>query len=136
MQVEFYGNHRNMTVSAPTLGLTITHRFTGHVDLEENMMGLDTFFHRDFQQEFGCLTDPQPGQGCLKRRPDFLVVNSGMACLMRPAHQLCLLPLRLAVGAAQLDLLAFQSMQRLGRFGGDTGTPNASWMQSSCMCHG
>ena len=82
-QIEFFGNHRNMTVSAPTLGLTITHRFTGHVDLKENMMGLDTFFHRDFQRELRCLTDPQPGQGCQKRRPDMLVVNSGTACLVR-----------------------------------------------------
>ncbi len=81
LQIEFFGNHRNMTVSAPTLGLTITHRFTGHVDLKENMMGLDTFFHRDFQREFRCLTDPQPGQGCQKRRPDMLVVNSGTARL-------------------------------------------------------
>ena len=126
MQVEFYGNHRNMTVSAPTLGLTITHRFTGHVDLKENMMGLDTFFHRDFQREFGCLTDPQPGQGCLKRRPDFLVVNSGMACLMRPASQACLLPLSLAVGAAQLKLSPFQPMQRLRRIGRHTGASNTS----------
>ncbi|CAL5229711.1 g13084 [Coccomyxa viridis] len=78
LKIEFFGNHRNMTVSAPTLGLTITHRFTGHVDLKENMMGLDTFFHRDFQREFRCLTDPQPGQGCQKRRPDMLVVNSGL----------------------------------------------------------
>ena len=83
MQVEFFGNHRNMTVSASTLGLTITHRFTGHVDLNENMMGLDTFFHKDFQRELGCLTDPQPGQGCQNRRPDMLVVNSGAVCLMR-----------------------------------------------------
>ena len=89
VQIEFFGNHRNMTVSAPTLGLTITHRFTGHVDLKENMMGLDTFFHRDFQREFRCLTDPQPGQGCQKRRPDMLVVNSGTACPHRLAWSTC-----------------------------------------------
>ena len=84
MQVEFFGSHRNMTVSAALLGITITHRFTGHVNLTGNMMGLDTFFHRDFQHEFGCLTDPQPGQGCQKRRPDFLVVNSGAQRCRRP----------------------------------------------------
>ena len=83
MQVEFFGNHRNMTVSASTMGLRITHRFTGHVDLKENMMGLDTFFHRDFQRELGCLTDPQPGQGCPSKRPDMLVVNSGALCVLR-----------------------------------------------------
>lgn len=48
-QVDFYSGHRNMTVTAETLGLTIRHRFTGHVNLTQNLMGLDTFFHKEFQ---------------------------------------------------------------------------------------
>lgn len=80
MQVQFYGNHRNMTVTAPMLGINITHRFTGHVDLNDSNMGLDTFFHKDFQQEFNCMVDPQPGMGCPNRRPDMIVVNSGELC--------------------------------------------------------
>jgi len=66
-----------MTITADTLGISIVHRFTGHVDLKENLMGLDTFLHRDFAQELDCLVDPQPGRGCQHRRPDLLVVNSG-----------------------------------------------------------
>ena len=80
MQVQFYGNHRNMTVTAPMLGINIKHRFTGHVDLNGNNMGLDTFFHKDFQQEFNCMVDPQPGMGCPNGRPDMIVVNSGELC--------------------------------------------------------
>lgn len=76
-QVEFFGSHRNMTILAPTLGINIVHRFTGHVELKGNLMGLDTFFHRDFKREFDCMVDPQPGLGCLHRTPDMLVVNSG-----------------------------------------------------------
>ena len=69
-----------MTVTAPVFGMSIKHRFTGHVNLNDNDMGLDTFFHEDFQQELDCMVDPQPGMGCTERHPDMIVINSGKLC--------------------------------------------------------
>ena len=78
VQVDFYGNHRNMTVTAPSLGILIRHRFTGHSDLTKDMMGLDTFFHPSFQDEYDCLVKQPGAPGCAPRRPDVLVINSGL----------------------------------------------------------
>lgn len=49
VQLDFYGNQRNMTVTAATLGMIWRHRFTGHVQLTQDMLGTETFFHPDFQ---------------------------------------------------------------------------------------
>ena len=47
LQVEFDRDHRNMT-SAKTLSLKIRHRFTGHYDLGNNFLGVETFLHTNF----------------------------------------------------------------------------------------
>ena len=41
-QGDFDRNHRNMTITAETLDLKIRHRFTGHSDLGENGLGVET----------------------------------------------------------------------------------------------
>lgn len=48
-QVDFYGSHRNMTITVPFLDTVIRHRFVGHVNLGDNAMGILTFTHPDFQ---------------------------------------------------------------------------------------
>jgi hypothetical protein len=73
------------------LGINVAHRFTGHVDLNDNGMGLDTTFHKDFQLELNCMVDPQPGMGFPNRPSDMIVVDSGELCtqyflLVRQEH--------------------------------------------------
>lgn len=48
-QVDFDHNHRNMTITAKTLDLKIRHRFTGHVDLGADYLGVETILHPCFQ---------------------------------------------------------------------------------------
>ena len=77
-QVDFFGNHRNMTITAPSLDTVIHHRFTGHFELSGNFLGIRTFTSPEFQRELACLLHEAGAPGCGARRPDVLVVNSGM----------------------------------------------------------
>jgi hypothetical protein len=47
-QVDFDRDHRNMTITAKTLDMKIRHRFTGHYDLGENGLGVETFLNTNF----------------------------------------------------------------------------------------
>lgn len=72
--VEFHGLHRrNMTLYGPN-NIVIRYRFTGHSDLGKNLMGIDTFFDRDFKEEFSCLIGVNKDTfDC--PRPDILLLN-------------------------------------------------------------
>ena len=47
--MEFSGSHRNTTLTIPALDILIRYRYTGHVNIGQTGMGLETFFHADFQ---------------------------------------------------------------------------------------
>lgn len=72
--MEFFGSHRNATLTIPSLDILVRYRYTGHVNIGQTGMGLETFFHAGFQDELSCLLGA--GVGCA-RRPDVLLVNSG-----------------------------------------------------------
>lgn len=47
--MEFSGSHRNTTLTIPALDILVRYRYTGHVNIGQTGMGLETFFHADFQ---------------------------------------------------------------------------------------
>lgn len=75
-EVRFHGSHghRNMTITVPALDFCLRFRFTGHHELDMNNGGISTFFEPAFQDELSeLLHNP-----CGDRRPDVLVINSGL----------------------------------------------------------
>ena len=72
--VEFHGLHRrNMTLYAPN-NVVVRYRFTGHYDLGKNLMGIDTFFDKNFKEEFSCLLGVNKDTyDC--PRPDIILIN-------------------------------------------------------------
>ena len=84
VQVDYYGNHRNMTITVPFLDTVIHHRFTGHFELGNNGLGILTFTSPQIQQELNCLLQDPLTLGCGPRPPDVLVINSGMHDMETP----------------------------------------------------
>ena len=72
--VEFHGLHRrNMTLYAPN-NVVVRYRFTGHYDPAKNLMGIDTFFDKNFEEELSCLLGVNKDTyDC--PRPDILLIN-------------------------------------------------------------
>ena len=58
-------------------------------------MGISTFFHPRFENEFSCMIDGV-GPGCPSKRPDFLVVNSGAHDIGKPLNEFALSVQKLA----------------------------------------
>ena len=79
MYMEFYKGRRNVTVVDPEHDIYIKHRFTGHVSLKANKLGIKTFFREEFQDELNCILG-FVGQGRKKEcpKPDFIIINSGL----------------------------------------------------------
>ena len=79
MYMEFYKGRRNVTVIDPENDIYIKHRFTGHVSLKANRLGIKTFFRKEFQDELNCIlgfVGVERKKEC--RKPDFIVMNSGL----------------------------------------------------------
>ena len=73
VSVNFFGDHRNMTIAASSLKFYMRMRFTGHPELPKNMAGIQTFFAERFQEELRGLLD----SACDGSPPDIVVINSG-----------------------------------------------------------
>jgi hypothetical protein len=70
VHANFLHTHRNLTITMPDDKIVLKHRFMGHVDLNDNMMGVTTFLDESVKSEI---------QGYLSAlRPDVIVVNSGL----------------------------------------------------------
>lgn len=75
-QVILHATARNVTIHVPSHNILIWFRFTGHAIVQNNFMGISTFFNSSFLAESLCMVD-NIGPGCPTRHPDFLVVNTG-----------------------------------------------------------
>jgi hypothetical protein len=53
--MNFCHGRRNVTITDGVSHIYIKHRFTGHVMLKANMLGLKTFFRDDFKDELNCM---------------------------------------------------------------------------------
>ena len=79
LMIDEYWGRRNVTIVSAENEIRIRHRFTGHVTLMGNNMGMDTFFDPRFQDELSCLLGFPKGdfkEDC--ERPDVIIVNSGL----------------------------------------------------------
>lgn len=65
---------RNVTMRYRPREITVTHRFTGHYEIWDNFLGVETYLHPNFLQEFMCLIGAEIS-GC--NVPDIIVFNSG-----------------------------------------------------------
>lgn len=85
-----------MTITIPFLDTFIHHRFTGHFELTGNFLGIQTFVSPQFQDEFNHLLQEPRTPGCGHRRPDMLIVNSGMHDTESPVPQFAMTMRQLA----------------------------------------
>lgn len=72
--VNFFPNHRNMTVVVPNINLTIFHRYIGHPNLSEDYGGVSTLFDPKVVKELACFP-PSKGGSCTI--PSVILMNSG-----------------------------------------------------------
>ena len=73
--VDFYGNHRNMSVTVPLLDMVVHHRFMGHWELQNDHGGVQTFFKPSVLSEFPCAWGMN--EQCMHNQT-ILIVNSGL----------------------------------------------------------
>jgi hypothetical protein len=73
VSVDYFTNHRNMSIKMPDISLFIRHRFTGHHSLQDNFEGILSFNNLEFGDELRCILglDDCP-------KPSFIVFNSGL----------------------------------------------------------
>jgi hypothetical protein len=72
-----YRSRRNMTLISDISGTYIRHRFMGHVDLQGNYLGMQTFTDAAFvQNELYCLLG-LVGNDLVCPLPDIIILNSG-----------------------------------------------------------
>ena len=78
--MHFYRGRRNMSLHDSKNDIHLRHRFTGHISLKSNQLGIGTFFREDFEHELDCLLGVPNANNDRKKcvQPDLIVMNSGL----------------------------------------------------------